>query len=201
MPESFQRVSVSLRADRGVRSPVVLLVAVLLVAGWFGWAFLSRITRFEISDSARLEIDSAIYPVQANTAGELLSSRLALGRHVNAGDLLVELSTERERLALEEEKARLAALQPQLAALRAELESETEGKTDERKVLVLSVDSARAQYEEANAQAMLAEEEWSRANRLRAEGIVSQAEAERARASAQSKRSAAESLKVGVSRL
>jgi multidrug resistance efflux pump len=201
MSESFQRVSVSLRADRGVRSLVVLCVAILLAASWISWAFLSRITRFEISDSARLEIDSAVYPVQANTAGEVSGSHLVLGRHVNVGDLLVALNTDRERLALEEEKARLAALQPQLAALRAELQSQTEGKTDERKVLVLSVDSARAQYEEANAQAMLAEEEWSRAMRLRAEGIMSVAEAERARASAQSKRAAAESLKVGVSRL
>ncbi|MFL6415917.1 MAG: HlyD family secretion protein, partial [Bryobacteraceae bacterium] len=65
----------------------------------------------------------------------------------------------------------------------------------------LSQNGARSQYEEANAQAMLAEEEWSRADRLRAEGIMSVAEAERARAAAQSKRAAAENVKASISRL
>jgi membrane fusion protein (multidrug efflux system) len=85
--------------------------------------------------------------------------------------------------------------------LRAELEAQSEGKSDERQILAVSQNGARAQYEEANAQAMLAEQELSRANRLRAEGIMSVADAERARATAQSKRAAAESLRAGISRL
>jgi membrane fusion protein (multidrug efflux system) len=165
------------------------------------WAFRARITRYEISDSARLEVDTAPYPIQANISGRLLRSNLVLGKQINAGDVLAEIDTQTEELTLREEQTRLFQLQPQINALRAELEAQNDGKTDERRVLALSQSGARAQYEEADAQATLAEEELARANRLRAEGIMSVADAERARASAQSKRAAAENLKTSISRL
>lgn len=201
MSNSFQSVSRSLAKDRGLTSGFALCIGVVLLSAWIAWAFLSSITRYEISDSARLEVDSAPYPVQANISGQLWRSKLVLGEQIQAGDVLAELDTQTEQLNLREEQARLGALQPQIAALRAQLEAEREGGSDERKVLAFSETSARAQYEEANAQAMLAEEELTRANRLRAEGILSVADAERARASAQSKRASAQSLWVGVSRL
>ncbi|MFL6447198.1 MAG: HlyD family secretion protein [Bryobacteraceae bacterium] len=146
-------------------------------------------------------MDTAPYPIQANISGQLLRSNLVLGNQINAGDVLAELDTQTEELSLREEQTRLLELRPQIDALRAELQAQNDGKRDERSVLAVSQTGARAQYEEANAQATLAEEELGRANRLRAEGILSVADAERARASAQSKRAAAESLKAGISRL
>src|SRR4051794_23302620 len=201
MSQSFPSVHHRLRNDRGLTSTFALCTAILFLSGWLAWAFLARITRYEISDSARLEVDTAPYPIQANISGRLLRSNLVLGKQINAGEVLAEVDTNTEELSLREEQTRLFELQPQIDALRAELEAQNEGKTDERRVLALSQSGANAQYEEANAQASLAEQELSRANRLRAEGIVSVADAERARASAQSKRAAAEGLKAGISRL
>jgi membrane fusion protein (multidrug efflux system) len=201
MSNSFQRVNQSLRADRGLTSTIGLSAAIILLSAWVFWAFAARITRYEISDSARLEVDSADYAVEASSSGRLIVSHLALGKEVHAGDVLAELDNTSERLSLQEERTRLAALAPQLVALQSEVQTENDGRTDERKVLTLSTNGAQAQYNDANAQAVLAEEEWNRANRLRAEGIMSEADAQRANAVAQSKRAVADSLKAALSRL
>lgn len=201
MSNSFHRVSHSLRADSGIGSAAALVVALVLLACWLAWAFRARVTRYEISDSARLEVAAAAYPVQASVFGRLVSSQLFLGKQIQAGDVLAEVDSNSERLSLQEERTRLSALQPQLDALRAQMHSEDEGRTDEHRVLTLSTDGARAQYREADAQAALAEKEAERAGRLRAEGIMAEADAERAKAEAQSKRAAAENLRLAISRL
>lgn len=201
MANSFYRVRHSLRADNSIRSGAGLLVALALGGAWIVWAWQARITRYELSDSARLELDGAAYPIQANAAGELVGSTLILGREVHAGDVLAELDDNDQRLSLQQERTHLASLEPQLAALRAQMHSEGEGRTDEHKVLGLSVDAARAQYEEAQAQAKLAEAEAGRERRLRADGIVSEADTQRALADAESKRAAADSFRLILSRL
>jgi membrane fusion protein (multidrug efflux system) len=81
------------------------------------------------------------------------------------------------------------------------MQSQDQGRTDERLVLSLSVEQARAQYQEALIQAASAEQESERASRLQAEGVMAEADAQRAKAVAQGKRSAAESLKIAISRL
>ncbi len=201
MSNSFHRVSQSLRADSGAFCVLGILVATLLLAGWLAWAFESHVTRYVISDSARLEVDHAAYPIDANVSGRLSASNLVLGRQVHAGDVLAQLDDTSERLSLQEERAHLSALQPQIAALQAQLSTEDQGRAGERRVLDVSAAAARAQYREADAQAIAAEQEAARARRLQAEGILAVAAAEQAKAEAQSKRAAADSLKIAISRL
>ncbi len=201
MANGFGRVDQALRADRGLKSAAALSIASALLGAWTIWALVARVTRYEISDSARLEVTGSAYPVQANATGRLVASGLVLGREVQAGDVLAELDSEEERLKLKEERARLASLQPQLTALRAQMSSESEGRSDDQQVLRFSAEAARAQYKEASAQAQLATQQAERAGRLHAEGILSDADAQRAQADAQSKREAAENLRVAISRL
>ncbi|HTU44996.1 MAG TPA: HlyD family efflux transporter periplasmic adaptor subunit [Bryobacteraceae bacterium] len=201
MANSFHRVSQSLRRDSGTPSTMALLIAAILVTAWLAWAFQSRITRYEVSDSARVEVDRAAYPVQASASGRLVASALVLGAEVHAGDVLAELDSNPERLSLQEQHTRLAALQPQLAALESQLASEDRGRTDERHLLSFSQEGARARYQEAESQAIEAEQQAARAARLQSEGILAAADAERAKAEAQSKRAAAENLKIAISRL
>ena len=54
----------------------------------------------ETSDSARLEVDRASYVLQADSAGRVVVSNLTLGREVRAGDVLVELDANPERLEI-----------------------------------------------------------------------------------------------------
>jgi multidrug resistance efflux pump len=201
MPTNFHRVSQSLQADKGIRSTAVLAITLVLLGAWVLWAFRAQVTLYEISDSARLEIASAAYPVQANVAGRLSASHLVLGTEVKAGDVLAELDSNGERLSLQQEQTRFAALGPELTALHSQIESENGGRTDERRVLGISIEGARAQYREAEAQAALAEQEAERASRLRAEGILALSDAQKAKAEAQSKRAAAENLRIAISRL
>lgn len=201
MPSSFQRVSGALASDRGGVSNLALMIAAGLMAGWVAWAFESRVTRYEMSESARLEVDRAAYPIQTSSAGRLAVSKLVLGKDVQAGDVLAELDSTAEQLSLQQERARVAAFQPQLAALNAQMASEDQGRTAERSVLALSIEGALARYREAEEQAAAAGEQANRALRLHAEGILSQADTERAQADALSKRAAADNLKIAIARL
>ena len=201
MTTNFYRVRHSLKADSGITSTAALLVALTLGAAWLVWAWQARITRYELSDSARLELNGAAYPVQANAAGKLVGSSLVLGKEVHAGDVLAELDDNDQRLSLQQERTHLTSLEPQLPALRAQMRSEGQGRSDERKVLGLSEDSARAQYEEARVQAEVAESVADRARRLRAAGIMSEADTQRAVADAAAKHAAAENRRLLLSRL
>lgn len=197
----FPRVDEALRADRALRSNLCIALALLLGCGWFAWAFGAHLTRYEVSDSARLEVDAALYPVQSALSGRLAASYLVLGREVNAGDVLLELDSRAEQLSLAEQRTKLQSIQPQLAALRTQADSQVAGQEDEQQVSRSAQSAAQAQFEEANAQASLAEGEWQRTNQLQGEGIVSAAEAQRAKAAAQSRRAAANGLRAALLRL
>ncbi len=201
MANNFYRVEQSLRADSGIKSIAALLIALTIGGAWLVWAWQARISRYELSESARLELDGAAYPIQANASGELAGSSLVLGKEVHAGDVLAKLDDNDQRLSLQQERTHLASLEPQLAALRAQMHSEAQGSSDDHKVLGLSEGAARAQYDEAQAQAKLAESEAGRARRLRAEGILSEADTQRAVADAEAKRAAADNFRLILSRL
>lgn len=201
MSHGFGRMNRALRADSGLTSHWFLLLAFLLLTAWALWAFTAQVPRYEVSDVARLEVKSAVYPIQSNITGMLVRSRLKLGEQVKAGEVLAELDSEDQRLGLQEQRAHLASLQPEIAALRAQMNSEAEGRSDDRKVLSFSKDAARAQFQEAETQAKLATDEAERARQLHAEGILSDADAQRTQAQAQSKHEAAENLRVALSRL
>ena len=176
-------------------------MALALLIAWLVWSFRAEVTRYEVTDSARLEVKGSVTPVQAHVTGPLASWSVVLGKQVWAGEVLAEIGTESERLNLQEEHTRWQTLQPQLAVLKAQMASQDRGRVPERQALGFSTDAAKAQYVEAEAQAALAEQEAARARSLQAEGILARADAERAIANAESKRASADSLRVAVSRL
>src|ERR1700733_11491329 len=124
MPVSFYKTAYSLSKDSGLASSTAALVAVTLAAGWLAWAFNAKVTRYEISESARFQLSSSSYSIEANHSGRLSIMRMALGREVHAGDVLAELDSSAEALTLQAEQTKLAAMEPQLAALRAQIQSE-----------------------------------------------------------------------------
>ncbi len=201
MPFSFRRTNLALRVDHGAVSTGLVLTALLLMGAWATWAFCTRVTRYEVSDSARLEVASAAYPVQAGVSGRLIANNLVLGRQVQAGDILARLDDAAEVLTLQEERTRAAAFEPQLSALRSQMDSEGAGAEHEQRILASSVDAAEAQVREAEAQAVLAGRDAQRAESLHKEGIIADAELQRAQADAQSKRAAADNLRAAVARL
>ncbi|HEX4168341.1 MAG TPA: HlyD family efflux transporter periplasmic adaptor subunit [Bryobacteraceae bacterium] len=201
MAITFGRVNEALRIDNGLKSGAVLAGALLLLGAWSVWAFRARVTRYEISDTARLELNGAAYPLQANVAGELVASHLNLGRQVEAGEILLELDSEGQLLSLAEQRTRLRSLQPQIAALRAQMKVDGGGSSDEKRALWFSRQVAGEQYTQAVIEASQARTEADRAAHLRAEGIVSDAEAQKAASEAASRKAAADALRVAIDKL
>ncbi|MDQ6707190.1 MAG: hypothetical protein M3Z85_14590, partial [Acidobacteriota bacterium] len=66
----------------------MLLCAAALLGGWLLWAAESQVTRYEVSDTARLEVDRAAYLVQARVAGRVISAGLSLGQQIHAEEVL-----------------------------------------------------------------------------------------------------------------
>ena len=201
MATPFSRTLRSLDAD-SFRPQLagVALVAALLMA-WLAWLFLAAVPLYEISDTARLETDVAAHSVAALAVGRIVSTRLVLGREVQAGEVLVELDADAQRLELEEERSRLAAIGPEREALRAEEAAEERALGEERDASRASFEEARAKFREAEALAQIAGQEADRAASLRAAGTLSELDFLRANAELERRRAAAESLRLAVSRL
>jgi membrane fusion protein (multidrug efflux system) len=198
---AFSTTDHSLRADRGRVSVAFLFLGLVVMGAWISWAFLARVTRYEVSESARLEVTGAAIPVEAEVTGTVARSHLVLGQKVEAGQVLVELEDEDQRLAIQQERIRHAELEPQLAALQAQVDSESAGQADEQQVMIYSRSGAEAQVRQARADAELAAHEAQRSEKLRAAGLISEAELEKARALAEGKRAQAEGLEEAARRL
>jgi multidrug resistance efflux pump len=201
MSFNFRRTNFALHGDGATPSSIVLLIGLILVAAWIGWAFRARIIRYEVADRARLEVTAAAYPIQATVSGRLVADGLVLGRDVHAGEILAELDSEAEQLNIEEERSRVAAFQPQIRALEAQMASETSGGENDQRALTFSLQAAKAEVQQAAVQAALAAKEAQRAESLRKEGIIAEAEVQRAEADVRAKRAAEENLRAALSRL
>lgn len=201
MSAGFSQTMRSLTSDGARRSLAALLLAVALLVGWTYWFFRARVAVTEVAEGARLEVDGAVHALQAPVAGRVARTNLALGRHVEAGEVLVELEMDAQQLQLQEERTRLEVLGPQLAALRRELLAEERATEQQRHGMRAALSEARAQYREAMAAARFAAQQAERLRRLRHNGGVAELEIQRAQAEAQQRRAAAEALVGSISRL
>jgi len=201
MANPFSLTHRSLRADRGLASAWLLLSGIVLSVLWLVWAFFAQVTGYEVSDFARLEVAGAASPVEANVAGDLAISHLVLGQAVQAGDILIQLDDHDQQLALQQEETRRAELSQQSAALHQEVEAQTAGQVDDQQVLAYSTGGAKAQLRQAQAEAELAGQEAKRAHELRSQGLISEADFERATTAAESERASAEALQQSELRL
>lgn len=201
MATPFSRTSRSLANDTSKYAFLVWGLVTALLVAWLCWLFLARVTVYELSESARLEVAQAAHPLMALLPAKILSTSVQLGKRVEAGEILVEFDARSERFRLEEEEARLAAIPLQLQALERQLVDEEKAAAQARTVTSSAVDHARARYREALAAANFAEENSRRVSQLSASGRVAEIELLRARAEAVKARSAAEALSFEISRL
>ena len=191
----------SLEADGFRRSRWGILLVMALLSAGAGWFFFARIDLYEVSSHARLEVDHEIHPVAAVVAGRITSHGLVLGRKVSTGEVLVELESEGERLRVEEEQARLAALPPRLESLRQETAAEERAWAQEQKTAGLTSEEARARQQEAEAAAGFAVIEATRYKALDKKGAASESEWQRTEAEAGQRLAAASAVLLSVRRL
>jgi multidrug resistance efflux pump len=197
----FSRTMHSLAADRFRYSLLGILFVAALLGAWATWFLLARVALYEVSTTARLEVSEAAHPVEAQVAGRVQATYLLLGREVQAGDVLVELEADAQRLQLEEERARLAALLPQLSELHAESTAEEAAQREDQQAGQVARDQAHVRHREAEIAAQLSAQEAERMARLLARAYVAELDVLRAKAEAQKQREAAESWRLEVRRL
>lgn len=201
MSSCFPHSSRHLHGD-GFRRCILFLICVSTLLGtWICWFLLARIDRYEVTGVARVEVDLAGHPLQSRLAGRIAATTLRLGREVVEGEVLVELETGGQRLQVQEERTKLMALGPQIAALRQETGAQERARGEERIVSHVAGEQAGAQLREAGILSKLADEEAGRAKRLRAEGILSESEFQRSRAESQRRQAELETLRLAIGRL
>lgn len=201
MATGFSRTIRTLGADGFRPSLLGMGVVGLLLGAWATWCVCGRITLYEVSPNARLEIDRAAYAVQSPISGHVTSAGLAIGREVKQGDVLFELDSHAERLQLAEEQSRLAAGELEVAALDRQIAVEQQARNDEQRTAGMAAEVARANAREASAQAAQAAGEAVRLATLKAEKLVSQRDYEAGQSEDQRRRAAVDSLNMEIRRI
>lgn len=172
-----------------------------MLGGWVAWSAAARITLYEITGSARLEVDRAAYAVQAPVLGRVVETRLAVAREVAAGDVLVQLDASAEKLQLIQKRAELTSLGPELEALRTQVTALERARADERQASRVAADEARASARGAQAPARYTTEEEKRLTELRAAGLIAERDYQRGRAEAEQARANFDREQIAVHRL
>jgi len=139
--------------------------------------------------------------VQSPVLARVVTSNLALGREVHAGDVLVELDSATEQFQVQEETAHLTALSSEIASLRSQVQGTNQARTREQKASSIAQDQASAKFREADALAQSAADEAKRLEQLHKQDLIPRREYEQGQLAADSRRQAAESLRLEASRL
>jgi membrane fusion protein (multidrug efflux system) len=190
-----------LNRDGAGHSVAGILVLALLLAAWLVWFLTVPVARYEVTEQARIEADQSTHVIQAPVAGRVVLSNLTLDREVEAGDILVAIETDSDRLRVKEEAARLAMLDAELKGVRAQLMSEAQSAQAETQVNAAAIDQSRAQFREAEAQRAFADHEAERMSRLQRQGLVPRREEDRAAADALARGAGVDALASATARL
>jgi membrane fusion protein (multidrug efflux system) len=126
---------------------------------------------------------------------------MALGRAVVAGEVLLRLDSDTDQFALREEREKLAALDPEVTALRAQEVSIGQARQEEARTTLAAAAEMGARLREAQAPARYAEQELARLETLFKERLISNRDYEQGRAEAQRTRAAAESIQLSLARM
>lgn len=156
MAATFSRTTRALAADSPRIALATLGLAAVLLVAWLAWFGLGRVTVYEVSQRAQLQAGGAAREVSALQAGRIVSSSLVIGRRVRAGEVLVELDAEAERLAAREEEARLAAFPLRQQALNRQIAATRAGLTEDQRSAQAAVQSVQAHIREADETARYA---------------------------------------------
>src|SRR5215813_743158 len=132
MATAFTQSMRSLEADRGRWALASLSVLLVLLSGWGAWFVFARVALYEVTRTARLEVDQAVHPIATPVAGRIVATHLVVGRDVQAGEVLVELDAAAFRLQHEEARQRSTSLTAQWQARHQEIIAEEAAQEDER---------------------------------------------------------------------
>ena len=198
---AFARTFARLLSDRGGLTRSLLAVGLLVLGGWCLWAARARVTLYEVSSEARIELDAAAYPIQSPLLGRVVEAHLRVGQAVQRGDVLVEIDAAPEQLQMRQENVHAQGLELEVARLRSQVTAEQNARTEERRTAQLSLEEADGRVREAEAASKYADAELSREQKMQQAGLVPPRDLERMDADARRLRAAFETTGTAVRRL
>src|SRR5271168_31059 len=201
MTTPFSKTFSRLLADRGHAQSWILLATLATLGAWCWWAARAQVTLYEVSSQARVELDSATYPVEATLAGRVVRTNLRVGEVVHAGQVLVEIDPVSGQLELRQQVAAVQGLEPELSRLRAQIAAEGQEGIEERKANDVAGEEARNRVRESEAMIKYDEAELSRTQKLQHEGLAPQRDVEKAEAELRRQRAATAALENSARRV
>lgn len=201
MAVSFSRTVRSLHSV----NPRSLFAGTVVVAIFFGlwcwWFVASEVAVYEASEDAWIEAVDAAHWTAAPVSGRVVQVELEIGRWVEKGDPLVVLSSIQVEQQYSQEIERREGAEKGLVSLGAIRKMTNEGAKEAHTGDLNRIDRARADLRSAEAGAELASAEMDRALQLHAQGLVSNADLERARAAVAQSNAIVISRKAGLAHL
>lgn len=201
MAVAFAQSMRALTADRGRGSWIGLVVVCIILGAWGTWFVGAHVAVYEVTRAARLEVDQAVHPIATPVAGRIVTTRLVVGRAVQAGEVLAELDAEAPRLQYEEARTQLTALRAQRQARHQERLAEQVAQAHERQAALAALAETRAQHHEAAIVARASAQHATIYDRLSMRGLASRLDRLRTRSDADQKQAAAQALRLAISRL
>lgn len=201
MATPFSRTTRSLAHDGALPALVAWMIAGALLVVWLAWFLLARVTVYELSRHARLEVQQSARPLASQTAGRVTVNALQIGQEVTQGEVLVELDSQSEQLRLLEEQARLDAMPARLESLRSEISLREQGVGEQGRSAQAAVQTARYRLQEAEAAVVFARDQERRLKEESAFGGVAKVEALRAASELEKQQAVRDALAADVRRL
>lgn len=151
----------------------ILAVALVIFAAWLAWFFLAGVQLYEVSAEARVEVAAAAHPVSVEVSGRVLTNHMSLDKPVEAGDVLLELESSTEELALEEQESRVDTTVAEIEQLEEGIESNREALRSADAAGRARIAEAEAGFREAEAVVDQARRDRDRIKKLVDERILS----------------------------
>jgi len=187
MPVHFSRSIRALENDGARRGLLFLTILGSIIGLWVLWFVVGHVEIYATADSARLEVDRENHPVDAPVAGRVITAPPVMGKRVNAGDLLIELDANVERLARNEALARVAPANAQLENLKAQVDAGQRALEQERRSGQAALAEAQAKVDQAKSAAKFAGDEARRLATLQEKGLISELDVLRAKNAAEAR--------------
>lgn len=185
----------ALRADRSQRAWLAVVLVAVFGFAWFAWMLLAEVPVYQTSASARLEVLPGPSQIGSQVAGRVARSSLQVGKRVAAGDVLVELDAETQRVELARAREQLVALTAELEALDREIAAETDAATAGDSASRAIVREQLARQRALDTEIEHAEAELAREVKLAASGATPTIDVDNARAELAKKLAARDTLR------
>ena len=194
MQTPFSKTLRSLNSTRSKRMLFMLLAVIFVLGSWLLWFFFSKLTIYEISDSARLEVDASIYPIEAPLDGKIVKTNLPLGKEVKQGDFLIQLDARNEELQLAVLQAKRNALKEEIDALKKELKAVENASIHDERAVSEGIEEAKARFAEAGVVLKFSKERFDRLSMLHKNGQIPELDVLKARSEQEKQKASANVL-------